>query len=128
MPLAVLIAVAGGACAFVLAGLLLVWSARRVGRSGPRCGNCGYNLTGAPSNRCGECGRLFIEAGVITRTIAARRRFRMGLLALAAQAVRQAELQAVLERSALLFQRERGYPTPNFRLIPNYPAPTRVSP
>ncbi|HEY3246123.1 MAG TPA: hypothetical protein VGM03_22495 [Phycisphaerae bacterium] len=31
----------------------------------PRCGHCGYNLTAAQSNRCPECGLLFIEAGVI---------------------------------------------------------------
>ena len=27
-------------------------------------GRCGYNLTGSESNRCPECGTLFIEAGV----------------------------------------------------------------
>ena len=32
---------------------------------GPRCGRCEYNLTGAPGNRCPECGALFIEAGVL---------------------------------------------------------------
>ena len=34
--------------------------------TGPRCGGCGYNLTGSATNRCPECGSLFIEAGVIT--------------------------------------------------------------
>lgn len=32
----------------------------------PRCGRCGYDLTGAAANRCPECGALFIEAGVIS--------------------------------------------------------------
>ncbi|MBU0637580.1 MAG: hypothetical protein KKB50_01845 [Planctomycetes bacterium] len=39
---------------------------KRAEADAPRCGNCGYNLTGAPSNRCPECGKLFVEAGVIT--------------------------------------------------------------
>jgi hypothetical protein len=42
--------------------------------SGPRCGNCGYNLTAATSNRCPECGLLFIEAGVIVPHRRGRRR------------------------------------------------------
>jgi hypothetical protein len=45
---------------------LIVTARRRGGISEPRCGNCGYNLTGAPANRCSECGMLFIEAGVVT--------------------------------------------------------------
>lgn len=39
----------------------------------PRCGNCGYNLTGSTSNRCPECGLLFIEAGVVVRRGGRRR-------------------------------------------------------
>ena len=39
---------------------------RQLAQQGPQCGNCGYNLTGSPSNRCPECGQLFIEAGIIT--------------------------------------------------------------
>lgn len=35
-------------------------------RSFPACGRCGYNLTGNTSNRCPECGGLFIEVGVVT--------------------------------------------------------------
>lgn len=41
----------------------------------PQCGNCGYDLTGAESNRCPECGLLFVEAGVkLRRSTAGRRR------------------------------------------------------
>lgn len=43
--------------------LLLVKSQMSVGRD-PRCGHCGYQLSGLTSNRCPECGRLFIEAGI----------------------------------------------------------------
>jgi hypothetical protein len=43
-------------------------------QAGPRCGACGYNLTGCTSNRCPECGRLFIEAGVFVRPAASARR------------------------------------------------------
>lgn len=57
-----------GVLVCVVAGIIvIVVSRRRVEATVPRCGNCGYNLTGAPSNRCPECGMLFIEAGVITR-------------------------------------------------------------
>jgi hypothetical protein len=50
---------------------------------GPRCGNCGYNLTGAPSNRCPECGLLFIEAGVVVSRGRAAPHVRRVLLVLA---------------------------------------------
>ncbi len=53
----------------------------------PRCGNCGYDLTGAPSNRCPECGRLFIEAGVIVRRPRRRRWLRWVPLGVAALAL-----------------------------------------
>ncbi len=49
-------------------------------QSGPRCGNCRYNLTGAASNRCPECGKLFIEAGVL---LGEKRRRRVGVAAIA---------------------------------------------
>lgn len=49
------------------AGVFLLVRSRAPADSHPRCGHCGYNLTGAVSNRCSECGRLFIEAGVEVR-------------------------------------------------------------
>lgn len=50
----------------VVAGVVVLIKGRRRGREGtdPSCGRCGYNLTGSESNRCPECGTLFIEAGV----------------------------------------------------------------
>lgn len=51
----------------------------------PVCGKCSYDLTGAPGNRCPECGTLFIEAGVTFtegRRGRARRRFRLVMIAL----------------------------------------------
>jgi hypothetical protein len=50
----------------VAAIALAVARSRKHAEAGPRCGNCGYNLTGAPSNRCPECGKLFVDAGVVT--------------------------------------------------------------
>ncbi|MCH8881548.1 MAG: hypothetical protein IID34_16910 [Planctomycetes bacterium] len=50
----------------VVAGVaVLIKGQRRRGEgTDPTCGQCGYNLTGSESNRCPECGTLFIEAGV----------------------------------------------------------------
>lgn len=77
----------------VLAGLLCVAVAvavtvrrrQRQAEAGPRCGNCGYNLTGAIANRCSECGKLFIDVGVITKhqTSPSRPAARVMLLVLA---------------------------------------------
>ncbi len=65
------------------AGIYLIRSSRkRAETGGPACGHCGYNLTGAPGNRCPECGRLFIEAGVLTvRSTGSRPRRTIGILA-----------------------------------------------
>ena len=69
------------AVACVLAGIYLIATSRRSVGSGPRCGHCQYNLTGAPSNRCPECGRLFIEVGVITSPVTSlRKRRRIGIV------------------------------------------------
>ena len=65
----------------ITVGICLVISGRRcVGGEGPKCGHCGYNLTGAPENRCPECGRLFIDAGVVTvHPRGSRLRFGIGI-------------------------------------------------
>ena len=42
-------------------GHLPVSIVRIATRAEPRCGNCGYNLTGSESNRCSECGLQFTE-------------------------------------------------------------------
>jgi len=46
-------------------GIYLLRSAGSRGSVDPLCGNCGYNLTGSESNRCSECGLLFIDAGIV---------------------------------------------------------------
>ena len=50
---------------FVGVGIAALLKSRRHEGTDPTCGQCGYNLTGSESNRCPECGTLFIEAGVI---------------------------------------------------------------
>ena len=74
-PCFILLLLGASACVAV-AVVVMVASRRKADTNLPRCGNCGYNLTGAPSNRCPECGRLFIEAGVVVkqpRPVASRR-------------------------------------------------------
>jgi len=48
-------------------GIWLLATCRRPVPGGemPRCGACGYNLTGLDGNYCPECGRKFIDAGVV---------------------------------------------------------------
>ena len=60
-------------------GLYLIRSARRRLGTEPRCGHCGYNLTGSLSDRCPECGLRFIEAGVVKGSPASRVRLWIGL-------------------------------------------------
>lgn len=54
------------AICLTVAVLVAVTMGGRPRSDAPRCGHCGYNLTGATGNRCPECGRLFVEAGIIT--------------------------------------------------------------
>ena len=65
-----------GAVACVAFGLYLIVTSRRKVEPGPRCGQCGYNLTGATANRCPECGRPFIEAGIVTNPVTSLRKRR----------------------------------------------------
>lgn len=43
------------------------------------CQECGYNLTGNVSGRCPECGKLIIEAGVVSPRQSSRPRFWIGI-------------------------------------------------
>lgn len=62
LPLAIVF----GVVVVLSVATILLYAARPRGHAAnPRCGHCGYNLTGAPANRCPECGRLFIDVGVI---------------------------------------------------------------
>ncbi|MCA9254520.1 MAG: hypothetical protein KDA33_02735 [Phycisphaerales bacterium] len=86
----------------------------------PTCGHCGYDLTGAESNRCPECGWLFIEAGVRvgpdgdTRRKRFRRAVILAIVLLAGAGVmltaeaylraRAARDQAIAQRQAALAQ------------------------
>ena len=72
-----------GAVTCVVAGIYLIATSRRTVGLGPRCGHCQYNLTGSTANRCPECGRLFIEVGVVmqaSRTSRVRRWVGIGLV------------------------------------------------
>lgn len=67
--------------AMLVGGTVLVVLARPrrgAGHGGPACGNCGYNLTGSTTvNRCPECGKLFIEAGVVQQAPTGWRKWRL---------------------------------------------------
>ena len=70
-----------GIVACVVAGVYLILTSRRTVGAGPRCGHCQYNLTGSTANRCPECGRLFIDAGIVTNPVTSlRKRRRIGIL------------------------------------------------
>lgn len=112
-------------CLFLfLVGLgvyLIRTSHRRVG-SEPTCGQCGYNLTGSESNRCPECGMLFIDAGVIKgRTVGTRRRLWTGItlilvpavllvgtgISVSMMAASRAQMQAIqAQRAAMLLSQQ----------------------
>lgn len=77
----------------------------------PICGNCGYDLSGSEANRCPECGRLFIEAGLKLRRGATgqRRRARwmiamsvIALLGIGGFAATVAHLRAEAARAVAL--------------------------
>jgi uncharacterized protein HemX len=63
----------------VAAAVWLVHDRRQRTGTEPRCGRCGYNLTGAAGNQCPECGALFIDAGVIVGRSAGRGHVRPGI-------------------------------------------------
>lgn len=50
---------------FVLAFTLFCYRRATSKAAFPSCGACGYNFTGSAENRCPECGKLFIEAGIL---------------------------------------------------------------
>lgn len=93
-----------GAVACVAFGLYLIATSRRKIGPGPRCGQCGYNLTGAPANRCPECGRPFIEAGIVTNPATSLRKRRwIGITLIVAPLI-----PASLGLATMMFYRARA--------------------
>ena len=93
-----------GAVVCVVVGIYLIVTSRRSVGSGPRCGHCQYNLTGSTANRCPECGRLFIEAGIVTNPAASlRKRRRIGILLIVLPLV-----PVTLGFATTMFYRERA--------------------
>ncbi len=69
-------------------GVYVIRSSKSRGSVDPLCGNCGYNLTGCESNRCSECGLLFIQAGIVKgRTPSSPNRRRAGIALILVPAV-----------------------------------------
>ena len=73
--IAIIVNLAAVAC--LITGIYLIATSRRDVGPGPRCGYCNYNLTGSTANRCPECGRLFIEAGIVTNSVVSLRKRRL---------------------------------------------------
>ncbi len=93
-----------GAVACVAFGLYLIVTSRRKVGPGPRCGQCGYNLTGATENRCPECGRPFIEAGIVTNPVTSLRKRRwIGIVLIVAPLI-----PASLGLATMMFYRARA--------------------
>ncbi len=73
--IAIIVILAAVTC--LIGGIYLIATSRRTVAPGPHCGHCNYNLTGSTANRCPECGRLFIEAGVVTNPATSLRKRRL---------------------------------------------------
>ena len=85
-------------------GIHLIATSRRSIGPGPHCGYCSYNLTGSTANRCPECGRLFIEAGIVTSpALSLRKRRLIGIVLIVTPL-----LLATLGFAATMFYRERA--------------------
>ena len=82
--ISVLVILVAAVTASLVVGVRIMRSSGDRRPTSPTCGHCGYNLTGAPGNRCSECGLLFIEAGVVTPATSGKPRRRWLGIALCA--------------------------------------------